>query len=266
MPLETKRVLVVVKAYPNPSKKYEETVCCAGIDLKTGQWIRLYPIPFRDLDESKKFSKYTIIDVQCEKAIRDRRIESYRVNSDSIRIIKTLDTSQGWRKRKQILLPTVSQSFCHILSEVKQNRSLGMFKPIEVSFSVQKADAFNSVKRHACYTQLSFFNKQKKEIEKIPYDFYYHFKCQNEPDCPGHQLKIIDWEIGQAYRAWRKICPTQENLLLKLREKWLYIVSSSKDAYFIVGNLHFPRKQFMILGVFYPPITHKRLDEMGSLF
>jgi len=35
MPLETKQVLITVKAYPNPSVKYGETVCCAGIDIET---------------------------------------------------------------------------------------------------------------------------------------------------------------------------------------------------------------------------------------
>jgi len=47
MQFQKKKILVAVKAYPNPSSKYVETVCCAGIDLSTNQWIRLYPIPFR---------------------------------------------------------------------------------------------------------------------------------------------------------------------------------------------------------------------------
>lgn len=42
------RILVTVKAYPNPSKKYIETVCVAGV-TESGQWIRLYPIPYRFL-------------------------------------------------------------------------------------------------------------------------------------------------------------------------------------------------------------------------
>ena len=46
---EVKNVLVTVKAYPNLSRKYGETVCVAGIDLDSKQWIRLYPIPFTRL-------------------------------------------------------------------------------------------------------------------------------------------------------------------------------------------------------------------------
>jgi len=65
--LETKTVLITVKAYPNPSKKYGETVCCAGIDLQTNSWIRLYPVTYRDLEYSKRFKKYDIIKVKCAK-------------------------------------------------------------------------------------------------------------------------------------------------------------------------------------------------------
>ncbi len=55
MNFETKKVLVTVKTYPNPSRKYQETVCVAGIDLDTKTWIRLYPIKFRDLEANKQF-------------------------------------------------------------------------------------------------------------------------------------------------------------------------------------------------------------------
>ena len=45
MQFQTKKILVTVKAYPNPSKKYVETVCCAGVDLSNSQLIRLFPFP-----------------------------------------------------------------------------------------------------------------------------------------------------------------------------------------------------------------------------
>jgi hypothetical protein len=92
--LVTKRVLITVKAYPNPSKKYGETMCCAGIDIDTLKWLRLYPIHYRDLDSSQKFRKYTIISVRCWKATEDHRIESYKIDSDSIEILSYLDTKR----------------------------------------------------------------------------------------------------------------------------------------------------------------------------
>ncbi len=133
---ETRRVLITVKTYPNPSKKYGETVCCAGIDLDTLQWLRLYPVPFRDLDGSRKFRKYTIISVRCRKSPDDHRVESYKIDMDSIELISHLDTERGrWERRKRIVLPTVSPSLCSILAETENNKSLGVFKPRDVEFS-----------------------------------------------------------------------------------------------------------------------------------
>ncbi|MDQ2710039.1 MAG: hypothetical protein M3Z25_21535 [Actinomycetota bacterium] len=43
---EPMRVLVTVKAYPQPSRSYGETVCVAGvrIDTPTPSWTRLHPV------------------------------------------------------------------------------------------------------------------------------------------------------------------------------------------------------------------------------
>ena len=253
MTITTKRVLITVKTYPNPSMKYGETVCCAGIDIATSQWIRIYPIPYRDLDESQKFKKYTIIEVRCWKSESDHRLESYKVDSDSIRVIDWLDTKSGWKKRKEIVSSSESQSLCHILNDEDNRKSLGMFKPSEVSFFWQNSNLEDKTKREACYAQLSFFDKKKQVIEKIPFDFYYDFKCSNSEGCPGHKLPILDWEIGQSYRTWGFQYGSEELLLRKIEQKWLEMVSSKKDASFFVGNMHRFQNQFMVLGVFYPP-------------
>jgi len=249
----TKNVLITVKAYPNPSKKYGETVCCAGIDIDTLQWLRLYPIPYRDLDTSRKFSKYTIISVRCWKATDDHRVESYKIDAESIKKLSYLDTKQKWESRRKIVLPTVSPSFCGILQDTVQNKSLGTFKPRNIEFSWEKAALESEDKRKACYAQLSFWNTRKKAIEQLPLDFYYHFTCYNECNCPGHKLPIIDWEIGQAYRDWRRRYKTQALLLQKIKERWLNrMCSENNDVYFYVGNMKRFHDQFMVLGVFYP--------------
>lgn len=250
---ETRRVLITVKAYPNPSKKYGETVCSAGIDVETQQWLRLYPILYRDLARSKKFKKYDVIDVRCWKAPDDHRVESYKIDMDSIELVSHLDTKRKWESRKKIVLPTVSPSFCSIRADAENNKSLGAFKPCDVEFSWKKATLKSEAKCDVCYAQLSFFDKKKDAIEQIPLDFYYHFKCDGQPDCPGHTLLIIDWEIGQAYRDWRHKYKPQELLLQKIRQRWLDLMCSEKnDVYFYVGNMKQFRDNFMVLGAFYP--------------
>lgn len=253
----TKKVLVTVKAYPNPSKKYEETVCVAGIDLDSGKWIRLYPIPFRDLDYEQKFKKYSVIEVRTRKATDDTRPESFKVDSDSITVLDWLDprAKEGWNKRKQAVLPTISSSYCDIQKKCGDVcTSLGMFKPHKIGFSHKKVKLQNELDRDILYAQLSFYNKSKQAVEEIPFDFRYQFFCYGKDDCPGHDLPIIDWEIGQSYRSWRFRYKDEAVLLSKIRERWLDdLCSVKKDTYFYVGNMKRFRQNFMILGVFYPP-------------
>ena len=116
---ETKKVLITVKAYPNPSRKYSETVCVAGIDVDNRQWVRLYPIPFRDLDKDKRFKKYSIIQAKVVKARDDMRLESYKVNIYSIKILDYFDTKDKWTRRKNIVLSNVDKSMCDILRRSK---------------------------------------------------------------------------------------------------------------------------------------------------
>lgn len=258
MQIQKKRILVTVKAYPNPSKTYGETVCCAGVDLSNSQLVRLFPIPFRDLDNDKKFKKYSIIEAQCTTPSDDKRSESFRVDADTIKVVTWFDTEKGtWQKRKELVLKVPVKSMCQVYKECESDDlSLGLIKPESVKFECTKQSPSDQQSREACYAQLSLFNKQKDAIEEIPYHFYYNFKCAGFSDCPGHKLSIIDWEIGQAFRDWRSRYPDEKVLLEKIKERWLDIGNTDKkDVYFYVGNLKRFRQTFMVLGVFYPPKT-----------
>lgn len=250
-----KQILITVKAYPNPSKKYSETVCCAGVDLSNNNLVRLYPIPYRDLDNEKKFKKYSIIEVDCWKATDDKRPESFKLDPDSIKIVKHLDTKKKWQKRKDVVLHTQTKSMCQICRDAKkQDVSLGIIKPTKISFDWKKQSPSNAQARNACYAQLSFFNKYRDAIEEIPYNFYYRFSCPEDKNCPGHKLSIIDWEIGQAYRSWRSEYKDEKVCLDKIKQKWEEITDDKKrDVHFFVGNMRRFRNIFMVLGVFYPP-------------
>ncbi|KKL26760.1 hypothetical protein LCGC14_2392050, partial [marine sediment metagenome] len=59
---ELTKVFITVMTYPSPSKKYQETVCIAGI-IEGGKWVRLYPVDYRYLPQDKKFRKWQWIKV-----------------------------------------------------------------------------------------------------------------------------------------------------------------------------------------------------------
>jgi hypothetical protein len=251
-----KKVFITVKAYPSPSVNYGETVCCAGVEIATNQWIRLYPIPFRDLKYNQQFKKYSLIEANCAKATDDLRPESYRIQSASIKIIEHIDTRKGgWEKRKAIVKRLPLKSLCQVLRERESiNTSLGLIKPEDISFSYKKRTEKDPQKIGAAYSQPTIFDRSKAPIEVVPFQFYYRFRCTSEPNCAGHNLSIVDWEIYQLYRNLRNKSSCEKELLSKIEQKWMEIVDSTKkDVFFYVGNLHRFQEVFTVLGVFYPP-------------
>jgi len=253
---EKKKILITVKAYPVPSISYGETVCCAGVDLAYSDWIRLWPVPFRDLEPAKQFKKYDVIEVDCGKARADKRPESYKINPDSIKILQSISTENKWRSRKGIVLSPPLKSQCLLEFEsIEKDTSLGLIKPEKISFSFKKRPRSSPEERRACYAQYGLFIEKKDPVEEISYMFYFKFCCAAKPDCPGHKLPILDWEIGQAYRRFRLTSKDEEELLRKIEIKWLEISDSSKkDVFFYIGNQLRFRDQFAVLGVFWPPL------------
>jgi len=249
-------IFVVVKAYPTPSISYGETVCCAGIDLDNNQWIRLYPIRFRDLEYKKRFKKYSIIRAECAKASDDLRPESYRIREDSIQVLDHLGTNDKWEARKALISRLPTMSHCQLIKvEEVANTSLGIIKPSDISFHTKRRPPSRPSLRERAYAQKGLFEMPKSPIEEIPYRFYYHFSCASDSGCQSHALSILDWEIHESFRRWRETYQNEQDLLSKIEERWLEIADGIKnDVSFFVGNLHRLPKIFTVLGVFYPPL------------
>jgi hypothetical protein len=108
----TKRVLIAVRTYPAPAQKTIEASCTGGI-TDNGEWIRLFPVPYRLMDEEKRFRKWQWIEVDVLKA-KDGRPESYKINIEKITPGETLGTKDGWRARREIVNPLIRPSMCHI--------------------------------------------------------------------------------------------------------------------------------------------------------
>jgi hypothetical protein len=90
------KLWILVKAYPQPSTKYQETVCCAGITMD-GRLLRLYPIRYRHLKKEQQFNRFDLLEVNIRKSTteKDKRPESYRVDEDSIVILRKGKQASG---------------------------------------------------------------------------------------------------------------------------------------------------------------------------
>src|SRR5436309_3138966 len=114
---ETKRALVVVRTYPNPARKGVEVSCTAAI-THAGEWLRLFPIPYRRLTPDQKFRRYQWIDVTVTKS-SDSRPESFKLFGEKpIHLAsQVLPTDHGWRERKSVIFPLLAKSLCALVRE-----------------------------------------------------------------------------------------------------------------------------------------------------
>ena len=132
------RVLVVVKAYPNPSKAHRETVCTAGL-LDGKQWVRIYPVPYRMLTDDSQYPKYAWIRVDIERRVQDFRPESYYLHlhhkDDAISVESRIAAGpEGWKERKRYVLRDVYESLDDLIAQAKgpEHTSIGVVKPGEI--------------------------------------------------------------------------------------------------------------------------------------
>jgi hypothetical protein len=254
------RLVVTVKAYPNASTKYGETVCVAGIctDSLRPRWVRLYPVGFRDLPFSQRFRKYQEIRLGVVGA-SDPRPETLRPVTDTLEVGRQIGTGNGWAERRRLVEPLMAGSMCDIYRQQRlDGTSLGVFRPGDVvDLAIRKDPTPGwSEKQLNSLGQGGLFDTVKKSmLEKVPYSFSYVYRCDGK--CKGHRQRIIDWEIAEAYRAWSNY--TEEERLERIRQKWFGdFFRNGKDSSFFVGNMFGHPRNFLILGVFWPPAANQR--------
>ncbi len=263
------RVFITVKAYPTLSAKYDELVCTAGITEK-GEWIRIYPVPFRKLKYEKQYKKYQWIEADLIKNKKDFRPESYNPINRGKSIV-TKDFVKSWDRRRDILSKTkVYKNLKNLISDAKNKKkytSLAIFKPKEIigiKCEVEKDRDWDPKKLKAIANrakQIDLFKSDKpheifKIVKKLPYKFSYIFRDDKNKKST---LMIEDWEIGALY--WNCLKKYPEKIAVeKVKDKCLEI--AKKDIHFFLGTTlkfhNIAPNPFVIVGVFYPPVQKQQ--------
>jgi hypothetical protein len=240
------RVLITVKTYPTLSRKYGETVCTAGI-REDGSWVRIYPVPFRRLDEKEQYRKYDWLECALIRNTTDPRPETYRPHDEgAMQPVAHIGTDDGWRERRELLLntATVYTRLGELIEGAKANRlSLAVFKPTRVLDFISEDDERDwdpkKVKEMRELTdQLEIFGEDAwrqtfKVIPKLPYSFSYRFE---DADGRSSELQVLDWEAGALYWNCLRISDGDERTaLLKVRQKY-FDEFLRTDLHFFLGT------------------------------
>lgn len=268
--LPNARVLITVKTYPLPSRSYTELVCTAGL-LNGEKWIRMYPIPFRFLQDQKQYPKYSWVELDLVRNTKDFRPESYRLKNENIKVLDAIGTANAWDARKSYVLKETFTSMDELIKLAKGSakKSLATVKPREIiKFEIKgderewRKDWLEQMKQMDMFEPANS-SGQRKVVRKLPYKFYYHFLTD---DNKLRRLMIEDWEIGALF--WHCLSQTdgdEEAAKQLVREKYFVQFVQEKDLHLFVGttflNHNVAPNPFVIIGVFYPP----KISQMSLL-
>lgn len=258
------RVLITVKAAPNPSERYGETVCVAGLrlDLDHAGWVRLYPVNFRELDGDSRFAKYDVVSLTARPNTGDPRAESWRPEIDTLTVETHLPP---WRRRQDFVNDYLEGTMCGLIEATRSDpsaKSLSAIRPREVTgldiapHSGWSADEQRKIDRYVNQLPLLRDRVPRTALEAPRFKGWYRYLC-NDPGCREHRQGIYDWEWVAFQRRLSDI--GDQEARSALRQKFLQeICGQDKDLVFFVGNQQARPQGFMVLGLFYPPLRPRR--------
>ena len=238
---------------------------------------RIYPVPFRLIEQGSQFQKWQWITAQMQKNPKDHRAESHRIFVDTIECDESsLSTKNNWEARRTWIekVPTFTS-----FDEIEQQRqagkvSLALLKPKKIlSLEIKPArnlEWTDEEKSKLLQDQMqgNLFNEIEekrhiKELKKIPFDFYYRYVCDT-PDGEIESIhKIVDWEAGALY--WNCKKSHGNNWEAPFRAK-LEADFFEKELLLLLGNQHRFQDQWLIISLIYPPKQKPVVNPQTLLF
>jgi hypothetical protein len=189
--------IILVKASPQVGQKHGETVCCAGVTPE-GEWLRLYPVTFRRLEDANKFKRWDRIRFRWRKPKDDARPESLRIDQESIDIIGELP-----QKEKQSLLARLEVTGLNAVAA--QGKSLALLRPqpqpvfIVDAKTAEEIDEEKKNYESVCKQEDMFYPNTLKPLKPCPFRFKYRYKT----DDGDREGTCQDWETNATFFNWR---------------------------------------------------------------
>lgn len=237
--MKRERTIILVKAWPQPSPKYGETVCCAGVTPE-GAWRRLFPIRFRHLSGDAKFNRWDVVEYVPGLPKEDRRLESRRVDEPTLKKVSTLSV----KHRAGHLSPLLRDSY---QAAADKGESLTLIRPSSYSlgWKPKPASKLEAEKRARDQTlrQGSLWEKELAALEPCPFEIWMTFE-----DASGrHRMKCGDWETPATFFKWRRDYG-EVGALERLRDRYEGEYRD-KGVAFAMGTMAKYPKTWMLLGI-----------------
>lgn len=236
---------ILVKAYPQSSQRYQETVCVAAIVPKTGRLIRLYPIRYRMLPEQHRFSRWDLIRATVVQDRTDGRPESHRVLEGTLEVVE-----RGLPKSQRVKLwaPHVYNTRAELDEARKRDgTSLGIVRPDPGSFrfkvkNVDHAEGDELLLAQSVVSQAQLYEEQLPPLPEPTHIF----ELQYTSGGIKYTNKLIDWEVQQADAKFARKYGAEDGLR-HLKEKY-QVEIPSRGLHLILGTVKQHPHRFTAIG------------------
>ncbi|MBC8354070.1 MAG: hypothetical protein H8E66_18925 [Planctomycetes bacterium] len=236
-------LLVNCKTYPAVSTKYTETVCTGGVD-HDGNFIRLYPIPFRLLEKDEQYSRWDIIRVSAYRDTKDQRPESWHyVHGTPIEVIGKVESE----KERWDWMRTVIFHGAQDLESQGLTNGLVEIEPLEFFWKPDKTEWTEKQKSEIRQGSLMF---DKTDIaERVPYQF--RLKYREIATGREGEGKVLAWSYYVGFLRQRSTLGSDEAALNAIVDIVKGRIFSSKNRVFAILGAHSRFGSWMISALYH---------------
>ncbi|WP_430453675.1 hypothetical protein [Rhodopirellula europaea] len=237
------------------SKKYTETVCTGGVQ-PTGEFVRLYPIPFRFLPTEMRYKRWDIIEVDVYKSSKDPRPESWHLVPGSP--IDVIEHVASERRRWEWMHPTVFESR-QTMEEMELTNGCVQIEPLEFFHKTDDKEWSESQKAVIRQGDLFATEDEMRAIgERVPYQFRLRFREVSTGIVD--ERKVLAWSYYTGYLRLHSSGKSKLDALDVVTERVKASIFNPKRAVYAIFGTHSRFGHWMISGLYHVPksITEQR--------
>lgn len=169
--------------------------------------MRVYPVPFRRLDETEQYRKFDWVECDLTRNTSDPRPETYRPSEMRQLVpVAHMDAADNWRERRRLLLgrARVYTNLATLIADAKANvASLAVFKPTTIRDFIWEAEdrewdeaKLTEMRNRTAQSEL-FAEETWRETFKVSPKQPYSFSYRSADDTgTSSELQVLDWKAG----------------------------------------------------------------------
>lgn len=241
-------ILVNCKTYPSVSTKYTETVCTGGVD-RDGNFIRLYPIPFRFLEKDEQYKRWDVIRVKAYRDTKDIRPESWHyVPGTPIEVIGRAESeTDRWQWMKSVLFHGTED-----LERQELTNGLVEIEPVE--FYWKPDDAEWSERQKNVIFQGNLF-AEKDDISLMAARVPWQFRLKYREIATGREGdgKVLAWSYYVGFLRQKSSLGDDEQALKAVADTVRNRIFAPGNRVFAIFGTHHRFGSWMISAIYHVP-------------